>query len=110
MSEPAKLWAEGFNKQDPFTQIQTLNNLYVTSISLTLKLQILSLITERVQGYQEFLFREEKKLKQELGITEKVNSLTCHSQSKHGLYCGLPKNHLLNPLTTRHQAGNVFWD
>lgn len=110
MSEPAKLWAEGFNKQDSFRQIKILHNLYEHAESLTLKLQIVTLLEEKVQSYLQALWKAETQVKEQLGIIEKVKSLTCHSQSEHGLYCGLPKNHSFNPLTTRHQAGNVFWD
>jgi|SRR5882757_4854296 len=107
----AKLWAERFSKEDLFSQITTLHSLYYTVSSVELKLSINKLFVERVVQFMEVLYKEGNKLEIEFGIEHNIRALTCSLPNKEKtLTCGLPKNHLLNPLTIRHQAGNVFWD
>lgn len=109
-TDPAKQWAKGFDTLKVFDQIVVLHNLFVTALSFELKLQLLNLLNERVLQYYESLSSEELKIKQQLGIATKVQVLTCRNKDeKTNLLCGLPKNHTQNPLTTRHQNGNVYW-
>lgn len=73
---PAKQWAKGFDTLKLFDQIVTLHNLYTTVLNLELKLQILSLLNERNLQYYETLQVEERQLREQLGIGEKVKALT----------------------------------
>lgn len=107
---PEKEWAKRFNESTLFDQLTTLYNLYSTAISIEIKLQILSLLSERAMQYLEDVYKEENKLKVQLGIGKKVETLTCGELSPDNkLKCGLPKSHVDNPLTSKHQNVNVHW-
>lgn len=73
---PAKQWAKGFDTLKLFDQIVILHNLYTTVLNFELKLQILNLLNERNLQYYESLQVEERKLKEQLGIAEKIKVLT----------------------------------
>lgn len=76
IKKPAEEWAKGFDTLKLFDQIVTLHNLYTTALNAELKLQILNLLNERNLQYYESLQIEERKLKEQLGIAEKIKVLT----------------------------------
>lgn len=107
---PEKEWAKRFNESTLFDQLTTLHNLYSTAISIEIKLQILGLLSERATQYLEDVYKEENKLKVQLGISKKVETLTCGEPNPDNkLKCGLPKSHVDNPLTSKHQNVNIHW-
>ena len=87
-----------------------LHNLYTTATDLELELQILNLLNERVLNYYEGLQVEEKKIKEQLGVVEKVKALTCGATSPDGKHrCGLPASHITKRPVQQHQSVNIHW-
>jgi phosphatidate phosphatase PAH1 len=106
----AKNWATSFDKLELFEQIRTLHQMYHDSLHAEIRIQILNLLQERVQNYQERLNIEETKLQQQLNIQTKVKILTCtETHPSMGIKCHLPITHINKPCPSQHKNGNVYW-
>lgn len=110
IKKPAEEWAKGFDTLKLFDQMVVLHNLYITALNLELKLQLLNLLNERNLQYYESLQVEERQIKEQLGMVEKIKYLCCGAKSPDGKYtCGLPASHTTKQPVTQHQSVNVHW-